>query len=349
MASLGKRARGALQEISPPPLRRKQLRRDSPAPTTKNPNHFRVFSWNVNGIGPLIQKPITSFFDPRSASSSPLREFLKRHDWPEVLCLQEVKINPDDEDTKWAVQRAANGNGVADEGPAYSVHFCVPRDKYNAKGFGGKVYGVANILRDDVATQTTREVPWDLEGRVLITETESKLAIINGYWVNGTDNKYKDPETGEVVGTRHDHKRYFHKHMLGTTLHLEKEGFHVILAGDMNIARGPLDGHPNLRMGQSHIQHRKDFNQKFFISEEGMKGIDTFRHLHGEKKKYTYHGRGHEWGASCDRVDLIIVSKSVVENDGALVQADILDNPFERGHSDHVPLYITLDTQKLAS
>lgn len=245
------------------------------------------------------------------------------------------------------VERAANGNGVADDGPSYSTYFSLPRDKYNAKGFGGKVYGVVTIIRDDCDMLTTSDVPWDLEGRVLVTKLKSKLAIINGYWVNGTDNPYKDSQTGEIVGTRHDRKRAFHQLMLDETLSLQNEGYQVILAGDMNIARGPLDGHPNLRMGESHVQNRKDFNEKFFISEGGMRGIDAFRHIHGDKRKYTYHSRNNEWGTSCDRVDLIIVSRSLVEEGGALVDADILDNPQERGHSDHVPLFISFDMNNL--
>jgi len=51
------------------------------------------YSWNVNGIGALLQKQID--FSPKSVY--PLRSFLKDHDWPHMLCLQEVKINRDDD------------------------------------------------------------------------------------------------------------------------------------------------------------------------------------------------------------------------------------------------------------
>lgn len=147
------------------------------------------FSWDVNGIGPLIQKPIISFFSPKKASSSPLRDFLQRHERPQVLCLQDVRINPKDEATKRSLERTANDNDAPDEGLGYSVVFSRPRDKYNAKSFEGKVYGVSTTIRDDISYKhTTREVSWDLEGRVLIPEMESNLAITNGYWVNGTDN-----------------------------------------------------------------------------------------------------------------------------------------------------------------
>lgn len=260
-----------------------------------------------------------------------------------------MKIAPKDDTTKRLVERAANGYGAADDGPSYSTFFSLPRDKYNAKGFGGKVCGVATLVRDDCATISSREVSWDREGRVLTTELEAKIVVINGYWVNGTDFPYKDSETGQVAGTRHDRKRGFHQLMLDETLGLQSRGYHVILAGDMNISRGPLDGHPNIRMGSCHVENREDFNTKFFLSKGGMRGIDTFRHVHGEKRKYTYYSHARIWGNRCNRIDLIIASQSLVEEDGVLVEADILDSPQERGHSDHVPLYVTIDTQKITS
>jgi len=59
------------------------------------------------------------------------------------------------------------------------------------------------------------------------------------------------------------------------------------------------------------VRNRRDFRGKFLGGggrEEG-KGVDSFRWLHGDKRKYTYHGEKEgEWGKSCDRVDLGIVS-----------------------------------------
>lgn len=195
--------------ISPPPLRRKRdvdaskpsIARDQQKMTTNDVNledSFQIFSWNVNSITHLLpkrQKSIKSFFTPSSpqgeddseenenSKSAPLRTFLRRHKWPQFLGLQEVKISPKDEATRHAVEKAANG----DEGPSYKAYFSLPRDKYNATGWGGKVHGVCTLLREDVAElpgQRTREVDWDLEGRVLVTELPSfltKLVVINGY------------------------------------------------------------------------------------------------------------------------------------------------------------------------
>lgn len=88
--------------------------------------------------------------------------------------------------------------------------------------------------------------------------------------------------------------------------------------------------------------------------------LDSFRHLHGEERKYSYRSRGIEWGASCDRVGMILISRcagyvtdaTVQQDQGVeragqweLLEADILDEELERGLSDHVPIYATLAYQ----
>ena len=338
------------RSISPPALRRKVTRLDEDQHVantwSSTADQARIFSRNVNGVLPLLQKQLS--FDP--GSLSPLRSFLKRHKWPQLLCLQEVKISLEDIATQRALQHAANQAQAAGE-PTYTAEFSLPRDKYNARGFGGKVHGVASLIRDDFAStiRVTYRPDWDLEGRVLIHEHEAGLVIINGYWVNGTSNPYRDPNTGIVAGTRHDHKLRFHQYMLEEVLRLESGGRHVILIGDMNIARAQIDGHPNLRTSPvQHVKNRADFNSKFFNDEKGMRGVDVFRHLNGDSKKFTYHPRGRTWGESCDRVDLIIVSHSLMNDLDAVIGTDICDSALERGHSDHVPLWISIELSRLA-
>lgn len=344
--------------ISPPPLRRKL---NSESELKKPSTSFEIISWNVNGVGPFLaaETPqITSFFNKTQTlplegndkEAYSLRNFLRRHNWPEMLGLQEVKINPNDESTKRALKRAAN----VGEGPSYTAHFSLPRDRFNAKGFGGKVHGVCTLIRNGVdgginGKIVTKEVDWDLEGRVLVTEFEKwKLAVVNGYWVNGTMNPYRNPNTGVIEGTRHDRKRQFHASMLDEVIGYEKRGWDVVLIGDMNVARTAIDGFPGIRTSHEHVKNRSDFNSKFFEDPKGMQGVDTFRYLHGEKRKYSYHGESaQEWRRSCDRVDLGIVSKRLVEERDALVSAEIWESVIERGHSDHVSISIVLDESKL--
>lgn len=339
--------------VSPPPLKRRRLDNNETKSTTLplDKDRISIYSWNVNGIQPFIQKSITSYFQSKKPSSkqsetpatASLRDFLRRHGWPTILCLQEVKINPNDDATKSAVRQAVKSNAEGE--PDYEAHFCLPTDPHNARGFGRKVYGVCTIVRKDFTAKyqpNVRSVDWDLEGRIQIVETQDpKLSIWNIYAVNGTDNPYKDSNTGAVVGTRHDRKLAVHKHMLDEAKSLESRGYGVILAGDMNIARSHLDGYPNLRTSpQQHVINRADFNKKFFDAEEGLKAIDTYRHVRGDERGYTYYPRGRKFVSSCDRVDLIICSGSLEKQ---IVDAGVCATEKERGPSDHVPLFAAFD------
>lgn len=71
-----------------------------------------------------------------------------------------------------------------------------------------------------------------------------------------------------------------------------------------------------------------------------------------EENGYTYHGeKAEEWGTSCDRVDLGVVSHGLIgEGNGQLKRtqmrlagADIWESIEERGGSDHVPISVVLD------
>lgn len=307
-----------------------------------------------------------------------LRACLKRWKFPHIVCLQEVKIAPGDKRTMAGVRAAVRApvapgehRGAEGEGqrePGYAAFFELPRDRFNARGFGGKVYGVCMLVREDLlegqnGTQATSPgergeeggqdigrvcgVEWDLEGRVQRLELLEAMVVVFGvYAVNGTENSYRDPKTGMVVGTRHDRKRVFHSKLRDEVLVYEKNGWSVVVAGDLNIARSPLDGFPGIRLAPSHVVNRQDFDGNFMRMPEngGLGMLDAFRQLNGDERKYSYRSRGIPWGSSCDRVDLILISSKA---QGALMEADILDDEVERGPSDHVPLYITLNLERL--
>ncbi|KAK6845690.1 hypothetical protein PG995_015800 [Apiospora arundinis] len=256
--------------------------------------------------------------DPSKEGEASLRGTLERCGWPQVLFLQEVKIKPGDEKTQNAVKVAVNDALrserkrvgmksrdaatlkdsshqmiLADGGPDYDVFFNLPADPHNAKGFGGKVYGMAAITRRDSMrshVKKVRDVAWDREGRVQVIETghiyfpldevgrpnnsnnsssSHKLAIFNIYAVNGTTNAYKSTYTGAPAGTRHDRKLAFHADLLREARALESWGYQVIIAGDLNVAPGERDGHPNLwTFPAQHVQNRVDFNDKFLSSSK---------------------------------------------------------------------------------
>jgi len=120
----------------------------------------------------------------------------------------------------------------------------------------------------------------------------------------------------------------------------------------MNIARSPLDGYPGIRLGAEHVRNRREWNEMFIWGEDGMEGIDSWRWINGERRGYSYHGeKAEEWGRSCDRVDLGVVSRGLIgEGNGEpkrtqmrLAGAEIWESIEERGGSDHVPISVVLD------
>ena len=302
---------------------------------------IKLVSWNVNGVTPFFQRKLDA------VNSYPLRSKLLRLGWPQLCCLQEVKISPKDEATQRRLQNAANEVSRPGE-PTYEIVFSLPRDPHNAKGFGGKVHGVASLIRQDFAASIvrTRRPGWDLEGRILIHETAFDLVVINGYWINGTDAPWKNAY-GKPEGTRHELKIRYHDMILKEVVDYQDRGQHVLLVGDMNVALDKRDGYPNLRTSPvQHVKNRYDFNKKFFLDNEGMQGIDVFRHFHGDMRKYTYHSSVKPWGASCDRVDHMIASRSLLHV-SAIVGSDICDTKEDAAHSDHVPLWVIIDSSKL--
>jgi exonuclease III len=382
-------------DISPPPVKRRKLaetsKQDSsqdynpPAvPPLASENTIRIYSWNINGIAPFLQKRITSYFSTKLSHSgsaevdhvsASLRTFLHRHAWPEVLFLQEVKIGNRDKKKKDAVRVAVNSRipaesgSSAEKGPKYDVHFVLPTDRHNARGLGGsgKVYGVCSVVRSDLCGDfdvSTRTVGWDREGRVSVIQfrchaSGTKLAVFNIYAVNGTENDYRDPETGDVKGTRHDRKLAFHRSLMEECMKLEREGWGVVMAGDFNVAPDARDGHPKLRTWPvQHCANRADFLEKFMRApkevrlqdreEENVRkdkqrkgcwdGVDVWRAAHPEERRYTYYPRSREWGTSCDRVDYVLASQHLWEA-GGILSSGILNTELERGPSDHVPIF----------
>ncbi|KIW05056.1 uncharacterized protein PV09_04211 [Verruconis gallopava] len=367
-------------DISPPPSKRRRLMRDSETSETApneiterresaNAQYIWVYSWNINGIKPFLQSPLTAYFKssankklkPTSeASPASIREFLRRHQWPQILCLQEIKIGPSDDQVLRALKRAVN-IGCGSNEPTYEVFANLPRDPFNAQGPGSKrrIYGVACVVRSDFHgkyVSRVRTVDWDAEGRFAVIEihdptTDAKLSIWNVYAVNGTSSEYRDPRTGEVAGTRHDRKLAVHKLMMEECLKLEREGWSILIIGDLNVAPSRIDGHPNLReFPRQHVINREDFNTRFLEPGNvgGFRGIDVWRALRGTERKYTYYPRSIPWGSSCDRVDLAIASRNLmsVHNNWKIVGCEIWNTKQERGSSDHCPISVTIKTVK---
>jgi len=325
-----------------------------------------------------------------SGTNNSLREFLKRHGWPEIVMLQEVKVAPSDTTTQDLVRRAVNTplpsekaapssnrktrnsstkNDIGAEQenllelPQYEVHFTLPTDNFNARGLRGtqKVHGVATLIRSDISTSSNisvNTVEWDKEGRVqILTLPSLHIAILNIYAVNGTDSPYRDPQNGNFIGTRHTRKREFHSLLARGGRRLEGEGWKVLMGGDMNVAPAPVDGWPKLRtFPYEHVVNRRNFHAKLLSGmrekrdpvsdEEGsmFEGVDVWRKMNPEERRFTWFSRTKPWGASCDRVDYFIAGRRGWDGregmeEGWVKGCGILDCEEERGASDHCPIW----------
>ncbi|KAG9194385.1 exodeoxyribonuclease III [Alternaria panax] len=379
------------RDISPSPAKRRKTRPstalasqqtapiNTPVPVPPRKSHtLRIFSWNINGILPFLQKPTASFLSPAeaevTANRSPkdakppasLKAFLYRHQWPSILFLQEVKIASTDKKTQDAIKAGLKSRlpieltSSTERGPLYYAHFTLPTDTVNARGpkGSGRIYGVCSVVRRDLMDTyhvAFRTAAWDREGRVHVVEVKSrtskaKLAIFNIYAVSGSENAYRDPSTGARIGTRHDRKREFHSLLMRECKELEEQGWDVLLAGDMNVALDERDGFPTLRVfPPAHVINRADFHEKLLEEngEEksgGFNGVDVWRKMHEEERRYTYFSRGRKWGSSCDRVDYFIAGRKTWEK-GCVKACGIMDSEEELGPSDHVPIWADFELE----
>ncbi|KAF2678807.1 hypothetical protein K458DRAFT_435486 [Lentithecium fluviatile CBS 122367] len=186
-----------------------------------------------------------------------------------------------------------------------------------------------------------------------LTSATRKFALFDIYAVNGTDSPYRDAATGVAKGTRHDRKLEFHRLLTEECLCLEKEGWQVLLTGDMNVAPTVLDGYPRLRtFPHQHVLNRADFNAKFLGGEnkgdgggEVFAGVDVWRKMYAGERRYTYYPRGKEWRSSCDRMDYVVVGRKMWD-EGLVMGAGIMDSEAERGTSDHVPIWVDISFGK---
>lgn len=129
-------------------------------------------------------------------------------------------------------------------------------------------------------------------------------------------------------------------------LELEAAGWNILLAGDMNVAPDARDGYPKLRtFPQQHALNRADFHRKLLEGTDkngnvsGLMGVDVWRKMHGDERRYTYYSRGRRSGTSCDRVDYAIAGRRAWEM--RMVRASgIMDSEEERGPSDHCPIWV---------
>jgi exodeoxyribonuclease-3 len=257
---------------------------------------MKLISWNVNGMRSIVSKGFFEWLDGVS---------------PDVLCLQETRIQPDqltkrvrqpgDYQTYWHSAKRKGYSGVATWSKAEPLEV--------QAGFGVDVF--------------------DTEGRVLIT-TYPDFELVNVYFPNGR----RDLE-------RLEFKLQFYADLLGFCDRLHGRGERIVLCGDFNTAHRPIDlARPKENAKTSGFM----LEERVWIDRYLAHGfVDTFRALHPDAEGYytwwTYMRNARERNIGW-RIDHFMVSESLLP---AVIEADIMAQVMG---SDHCPITLSLDVAR---
>jgi exonuclease III len=357
-----------------------------------NPQNLVIYSWNVDGLAPYLRSPSSSRTGSTSASTKPiasyfrriqvhagngaesssssstraaaaasqtrtptLREVLKQHDWPDVFCMQEVKLVERDKPLLRLARDAANrDNGSTDtsdseqdehdEERRYTLYYTLPVPA-NPNVGNNRRYGVATYVKSSLASLVTssRGVEWDTEGRVHVLTLGDRLSIVNVYAPNGTDRPYLDPSTGTPRGTRHERKREFMRLLADEVESLRSTGAgkkkEVIVLGDLNVSRTHVDCYPRLRTQTPHVLARRQLNEDWIPR---LAVVDVVREWYGERAKvYTWFMRGRRLGTDAARVDMVLVGKEFWES-GRVLDVGVKMERESMWRSDHCPMWMVI-------
>jgi exodeoxyribonuclease-3 len=207
----------------------------------------------------------------------------------------------------------------------------------NVRFRGGRAYGVATYVREELEPVPVAGPAWDREGRVVAVRLRAaRVLLVNVYAVNGTTKPHYDHEQRAVTGDRHDFKRRFQADLI-TYVRALRGDDRLVLVGDWNVSRTALDTWPRLRSELPHSLARAMFNDTLMPA---LEVVDAFRELHPEQRAYTWFNRLARPGTlDAARVDFALVSRNLLAN---VADASIEAEPTLRFHSDHAPIRLRL-------
>jgi exodeoxyribonuclease III len=252
-----------------------------------------IISYNVNGI--------------RSAMNKGLLGWLAAVN-PDVVCLQEIKANPEQIDLN--VFKTLGYNT-----------FWFPAQK---KGYSGvAIFSKQKPLHVEYGVGINE---YDSEGRTIRADFE-KFSVMSAYFPSGT--------TGDE---RQSFKMKFLGKFIEYATELKKKHSNIIIAGDYNICHKPIDIHNPVSNANSSgfLPEEREWVTQFL--ERGF--TDSFRLVNSGPHNYTWwsfraNSRANNKGW---RIDYQMVSKNFEK---AIKRATILP---EAKHSDHCPTLLEINT-----
>ena len=252
---------------------------------------MKLLSWNVNGIRAADKKGLFGWFKKES---------------PDILCLQEIKAQPDQlpPHLRNMPKYHVNINSAERKGYSGVATFSKEKPMDVKKGFGIDKF--------------------DIEGRTLITEFPS-FVLFNIYFPNGKKN-YE----------RLDYKLDFYDTFLAYADNLKAVGKDIAVCGDFNTAHNEIDlARPKQN---EHISGFLPVERAWFDTFIDHGYVDTFRYFNKEPDQYSWwdmKSRARERNVGW-RIDYFFVNKEFMPSvKKAFILQDVTG-------SDHCPVGIEI-------
>ncbi|KAI9278962.1 Endonuclease/exonuclease/phosphatase [Phascolomyces articulosus] len=261
---------------------------------------IKLASYNVSGLQGSIKKGFKQYVEA---------------DDPDVLCLQETKVNQ------------PVSNAVDDK--VYKYRYWAYDDK---KGYSG--VAVFSKYKPEKVEYGLPKYDEGSRGRVISLFFPS-FTLVACYVPNAGDKLKNLPR-----------RQTFNEHMEKYLRYLQKEGRSVIWAGDLNVAHTRKDlARPdtNTKSAGFSIEERTDFDRVLSTSTDGnnLPGlIDTWRHFHPDTEgHYTYYSYRFQCRSKLIgwRLDYFVVTPDLMDK---IEESTIRQIAW--GASDHVPLVLIL-------
>jgi len=250
-----------------------------------------IISYNVNGIRAALRKEFTTWLSQAQ---------------PDVVCLQEIKANPDQFD-----------ESVFHE-LGYKYCYWYPAEK---KGYSG-VAILSKIEPNQVSYGTGIDY-MDAEGRNIRADFDG-VSVMSLYLPSGTNINRLDFKLEYMA----DFQQYIDQ--------IKQDYPNLVICGDYNICHEAIDIHDPVRLKNvsGFLPVEREWIGNFIDS--GF--VDSFRYLNDEKVQYSWwsyraNARANNKGW---RIDYNMVAKPLQEK---IKRAVILPEAY---HSDHCPILVEL-------
>lgn len=246
-----------------------------------------IYSWNVNGIRSVQNKGLIGLVDK---------------DQPDILCLQEIKAQPEQLPKELVDMKGYNSCWNSGERRGYS---------------GVATYSKQKPLRTIIPCETEL---LHREGRVLLSEYES-FALLNVYFPNG--------QKGEE---RLQYKLRFYDEIIDYCEKLKQTQSKLIICGDFNTAHCDIDlKNPRANENRSgFLPVEREMLDRFLAYGY----VDVYRYLYPEQVQYSWwsyrtaaRSRNAGW-----RIDYFYVSADMLADVEDCVILDKVEG------SDHCPI-----------